>query len=44
MFVEDGQILDGVVIANELVHIRGKNTKLGVLFKIDMEKAYDLVD
>lgn len=44
-FVEDRQIfLGGVLIANELVHMRKKYKKSGLLFKIDMEKAYDFVD
>lgn len=43
-FVKDRQILDGVLIANELVHMRRKEMKLGLLFKIDIEKVYDFVD
>lgn len=39
-FVEDGQILDGVLVANELTHMRLRDRKLGMLFKIDMEKAF----
>lgn len=42
-FIENRQILDGVLIANELIHMR-KERKPGLLFKIDMEKAYDCVD
>lgn len=44
-FVEDRQILDSVIIANELVNMRYKDKKTGLkdlLFKIDMEKAYEL--
>lgn len=41
--MEDRQILGGVLIANELVHMRRREKKHGLLFKIDMEKAYDFV-
>lgn len=43
-FIENRQILDGVLNANELIHMRRKEKKSGLLFKIDMEKAYDCVD
>lgn len=43
-FVEDRQILVRILIANELVHMRRKEKKPGLIFKIDMEKAYDFVD
>lgn len=36
-FIEGMQILDGIMIANELVHTRGKDGLPGVLLKIDME-------
>lgn len=42
--MEDRQILDGVLMANELVHMRRKEKKPDLLFKIDMEKAYEFVD
>lgn len=42
--MEDRQILDGVLIANELVHMRRNEKKLDLLFKIDMENDYDFVD
>lgn len=42
--MEDQQILDRVLLANELVHMRCKEKTLGLLFKIDMENAYDFVD
>lgn len=42
--MENRQILDGVLSAIELVHMRHKEKILGMLFKIDMEKAYDFVD
>lgn len=42
--VRERQILDGVLIANECVHYRLKEGKLGLLCKLDLEKAYDRVD
>lgn len=42
--VEDRQILNGALIAKDLIHIKKKHKKLGILFKINMEKAYDYVD
>lgn len=36
--------MDGVLVANELVHMRKRDKKLTLLFKIDMDKAYDFVD
>lgn len=42
-FIENSKILDGVLIAKELIHMRRKERKRGMLFKIDMEKAYDCV-
>ena len=37
------QILDGVLIANELIDAKKRSKKPGVIFKIDLEKAYDRV-
>ena len=42
-FVEDRQILDATLIANEVVHSRLKDNVGGVLCKLDVEKAYDHV-
>lgn len=38
------QILHGVLIANECLHLRHKDKLPGVLCKLDLEKAYDRVD
>ncbi|GAU41193.1 hypothetical protein TSUD_26180 [Trifolium subterraneum] len=43
-FVKDRQILDGILIANELVDEARKSKKELMLFKVDFEKAYDSVD
>jgi len=43
-FVKDRQILDGVLIANEVVDETRKLKKELMLFKVDFEKAYDSVD
>lgn len=42
-FIKGKQVLDGVLIANELVDEAKKLKKQGVLFKADFEKAYDSV-
>jgi hypothetical protein len=43
-FVPGCQILDGLLIANELVDDACKRKKDLLLFKVDFEKAFDLVD
>ena len=43
-FVAKRQILDGVLIANELIDSRKRSKVDGFLLKIDLEKAYDHVD
>jgi len=43
-FVKDRQILDGILIANEVVDEARKMKKELLLFKVDFEKAYDSVD
>ncbi|KAJ9564765.1 hypothetical protein OSB04_000731 [Centaurea solstitialis] len=43
-FIKGRNILDGVLVANEVVDfIRGKKRK-GLIFKVDFEKAYDSVN
>jgi hypothetical protein len=43
-FVKNRQILDGILIANEVVDEARKAKKELMLFKVDFEKAYDSVD
>jgi len=43
-FVKGRQILDGILIANEVVDEARKSKKELMLFKVDFEKAYDSVD
>ena len=43
-FVEEREILDAVLIANEAIDWILKNNELGILCKLEIEKAYDYVD
>jgi len=43
-FVQKRQILDGILIANEVVDEASRSKKELLFFKVDFEKAYDLVD
>lgn len=43
VFIRGRQILDGVMIATELVDEAKKLKKKGVMFKVNFEKAYDSV-
>ena len=42
--MRDRQILNGILIANEIVDEMSKYKKELLLFKVDFEKAYDSVD
>ncbi|GKV07784.1 hypothetical protein SLEP1_g19505 [Rubroshorea leprosula] len=42
-FIEGRQLVDGVVIANEVIDEAKRNKKRSFLFKVDFEKAYDKV-
>ena len=44
VFVHNGQILDGILIANEAVDEAKRCKKDLMMFKVDFEKAYDSVD
>ncbi|XP_024626870.1 uncharacterized protein [Medicago truncatula] len=43
-FVKNWQIIDGILVANEVVDEARKLKKELLLFKVDFEKAYDSVD
>ncbi|XP_028061352.1 uncharacterized protein LOC114264833 [Camellia sinensis] len=43
-FLEGRFILDGVLIANEVVHWWKAEKMKGIILKLDFEKAYDLVN
>ncbi|GAU47037.1 hypothetical protein TSUD_239950 [Trifolium subterraneum] len=43
-FIKGRQILDGILIANEVVDEARRSNKELMLFKVDFEKAYDSVD
>ncbi|KAJ9558860.1 LOW QUALITY PROTEIN: hypothetical protein OSB04_013474 [Centaurea solstitialis] len=43
-FIKDRNILDGVLIANEVVDFIRNRKRKGLIFKVDFEKAYDTVD
>lgn len=42
-FIGGKQILDGVLIANEVIHSWKNNSQGGLILKIDFERAYDCV-
>lgn len=42
-FLKGRQILDGVLVANEVINYAKKKKKPLYLFKVDFEKAYDSV-
>lgn len=43
-FVRGRQIVDGILVANELVDDRKRSRKPGLVWKIDMKKVYDRMD
>ena len=43
-FVKGRQILNGALVANEVVNWLKKTKSSGVLLKLDFEKAYDTID
>jgi len=43
-FIKGRQILDGILIANEIVDEAHRGKKELILFKVDFEKAYDSID
>ncbi|KAJ9561194.1 hypothetical protein OSB04_006354 [Centaurea solstitialis] len=43
-FIPGRQILDGCLVANEIVHFAKKKKKKLFLFKVDFEKAFDCVN
>lgn len=43
-FVEGRQIFDAMLIANEAIDSILKSNRVGVLCKLDIEKAYDRVN
>lgn len=40
-FIKGRQIMDAILIANECVDLRIRNLEPGILFKLDIQKAYD---
>ena len=42
-FVEERQILDSILVANEVVDEKRHSGEEGIVFKIDFEKAYNHV-
>ena len=43
-FVEGKQILDASLIANEVIDSILRKKERGLLYKLDIEKAYDQID
>ena len=43
-FVEQRQITDASLIANEIIDLWQKSKKEGVICKLDIEKAYDSIN
>ena len=43
-FLRGRSILDGVLVANETIELLKRSKKKGLIFKVDVEKAYDTVE
>ena len=43
-FVEERQILDAILVANEAIDSRKRSADTGLVCKLDIEKAYDHVN
>ena len=43
-FIKGRFILDGIFIANETVGYLKRNKEKGLIFKVDIEKAYDSIN
>jgi len=43
-FLKGGNLVDGVLVVNEVVGWAKKTHKDCLIFKVDFEKAYDLLD
>ncbi|GKV04879.1 hypothetical protein SLEP1_g16976 [Rubroshorea leprosula] len=43
-FLEGRQLIDSVLVLNELVHDLKRRKEMGILFKVDFEKAFDSID
>ncbi|XP_026398308.1 uncharacterized protein LOC113294103 [Papaver somniferum] len=43
-YIEGRQIIDGTLIANELVHSRLRSGKAGIICKIDLEKSFEMIN
>lgn len=42
-FVKDRQIVDGIITRYEILHSIDKRKEVGMLLKLDMQKAFDRV-
>ena len=40
-FVEGRQIMDGIIVVHETIHSLNQTQQMGMLIKLDIEKAYD---